>query len=278
MSFFDEVEREVSGFASNGIRADGWRIALAEAAKSELGIESNRAGSPYRPLTVTELGGGTFVVQWSDGLVSRGSLSRAPAAQIRKGRPFDLISAAQQFDGLVISVEPGSVVASGGQKTQRQPPGIHYGIRHPHCRQQLWIQLWFPLQCLVRRYVFGGDSAFTAGRNKLFPIGQVLIVQCDKQTAVFFKRSGGDAAQGAVFGDAFTGCNRIMHDIACAAVQEPMVSSCGAAQQLAFFTQRHSETPQHQIMGQGRTGAATPDDKNMSRFFFCVRTHFKTLN
>jgi PmbA protein len=84
LSFFDLVETEVREFGVDGIRAEGYRLAMAEAARSELGVESNRAGSPYRPLTVTGLSGGRFVIQWSDGLVSRGSLSRAPRDAVRE--------------------------------------------------------------------------------------------------------------------------------------------------------------------------------------------------
>jgi PmbA protein len=92
VSFFDVVEQEVREFRRNDIRPTGWRIALAETIRSELGVESNRAGSPYRPLAVTQLAGGRFVVQWSDGLLSRGSLSRAPREDVR-----DMIASA--FEG-----------------------------------------------------------------------------------------------------------------------------------------------------------------------------------
>jgi predicted Zn-dependent protease len=78
VSFFDEVERAVRGFSADGVDVAEYRLALEETVRSQLGIESNRTGSPYAPLTTSELSGGSFLVQWSDGLVSRGSLSRAP--------------------------------------------------------------------------------------------------------------------------------------------------------------------------------------------------------
>ncbi|MEN8151099.1 MAG: metallopeptidase TldD-related protein [Planctomycetota bacterium] len=84
MSFFELVEEEVRRFSSGGVSTDGFRISLAESAKAELGVESNRAGSPYRPLTVTDLAGGSFLIRWSDGMVSRGALSRTGRDGIRE--------------------------------------------------------------------------------------------------------------------------------------------------------------------------------------------------
>jgi PmbA protein len=84
VSFFDLVEEEVRSFRAGDVRAADYQIALGVSTRAELGIESNRAGSPYRPLSVTDLAGGRFVIQWSDGLVSRGSLSRAGREGVRE--------------------------------------------------------------------------------------------------------------------------------------------------------------------------------------------------
>lgn len=84
MSFFDDVEREVKGFVSNGERVVDYRLALAETVRSELGLEANRLGSPYAPLGVSDLSGGSFLVRWTDGTISRGSLSRAPRDSLRE--------------------------------------------------------------------------------------------------------------------------------------------------------------------------------------------------
>ena len=78
MSFFEEVESAIREYAVGGIRVARYRLALEESVGSQLGVESNRVGSPYAPLATSELSGGSFLVEWSDGLVSRGSLSRAP--------------------------------------------------------------------------------------------------------------------------------------------------------------------------------------------------------
>jgi len=84
VSFFELVEEEVRSFRAGDVRAADYRIALGVSTRAELGIESNRAGSPYRPLSVTDLAGGRFVIQWSDGLVSRGALSRAGREGVRE--------------------------------------------------------------------------------------------------------------------------------------------------------------------------------------------------
>jgi predicted Zn-dependent protease len=83
MSFFDTVEREVRGFRRHGVAVSNFRLAVAETSKSDLGIESNRTGSAYAPLSATELSGGSFLVEWSDGRISRGALSRAPLGALR---------------------------------------------------------------------------------------------------------------------------------------------------------------------------------------------------
>jgi len=82
MSFFDAVEQAVRGFECEGTRAQDFRLAMAETVQSALGIGSNRRGSPYEPLTVSDAAGGSMLVRWSDGLVSRGALTRAPAAAL----------------------------------------------------------------------------------------------------------------------------------------------------------------------------------------------------
>ncbi len=82
MSFFDAVEAAVTGFLCEGIRAADYRVAMAETVQSALGVGSNRRGSPYEPLTVSEVSGGSMLIRWSDGMVSRGSLTRAPQAAL----------------------------------------------------------------------------------------------------------------------------------------------------------------------------------------------------
>ena len=83
MSFFEDVESAVKGFESGGVRARDFRLAMAETVQSALGIGSNRRGSPYEPLTVSDASGGSMLVRWSDGLVSRGSLTRAPMSALQ---------------------------------------------------------------------------------------------------------------------------------------------------------------------------------------------------
>jgi predicted Zn-dependent protease len=78
MSFFDDVEREVRDFRSGPLGAAGYRLSLAESVSSEIGVERNRIGSAYAPLAVKEVAGGAFTIQWSDGRMSSGSLSRGP--------------------------------------------------------------------------------------------------------------------------------------------------------------------------------------------------------
>ena len=92
MSFFDDVEGEIRGFSVGRVSVRDFRLSLAETTSSSLGIESNRVGSPYAPLTVCELGGGGFVLQWSDGRISRGALTRASPEGIRE-------SLASAFEG-----------------------------------------------------------------------------------------------------------------------------------------------------------------------------------
>lgn len=82
MSFFDAVEAAVTSFACQGIRAADYRVAMAETVQSALGVGSNRRGSPYEPLTVSEASGGSMLIRWSDGKVSRGSLTRAPQSAL----------------------------------------------------------------------------------------------------------------------------------------------------------------------------------------------------
>jgi len=78
LSFFAAVEEMVRDYAVGDVAVKRWRLALTETVRSELGIESNRAGSPYRPLTISETGGGRFLLEWTDGTISKGSLTRAP--------------------------------------------------------------------------------------------------------------------------------------------------------------------------------------------------------
>ena len=84
MSFFDAVEEEVRSFRADGIEVRDFRLSLVSTTSASLGVESNRTGSPYAPLQVTEVGGGGFLLLWSDGKVSKGALSRAPRDVLRE--------------------------------------------------------------------------------------------------------------------------------------------------------------------------------------------------
>lgn len=81
--FFDMVEREVRDFRREGLSVADYRISAVETASSRLGVENNRAGSPYAPLSSSLLMGGEFLIRWTDGQISRGALSRAPATELR---------------------------------------------------------------------------------------------------------------------------------------------------------------------------------------------------
>lgn len=84
MSFFESTEELIASFRVGDARVRGYRLALSEVTQSELGIESNRVGSPYAPLEVASLTGGSFVLEWSDGNVSKGAVSRAPVEALRE--------------------------------------------------------------------------------------------------------------------------------------------------------------------------------------------------
>ncbi|MCU0727165.1 MAG: metallopeptidase TldD-related protein [Planctomycetes bacterium] len=125
MSFFEEVEREVRDFRQGGVATSGFRLSLAESVVSELGVERNRIGSAYAPLSVKELAGGSFTIGWSDGRMSSGSLSRGPKDALRdvllsafEGRyddPEDAIFPAPAAVPEVVLFSPEAAAAARGQ-------------------------------------------------------------------------------------------------------------------------------------------------------------------
>ncbi len=84
MSFFNDVERAVKGFSAGNVRVADFRLSLVETVQSGLGIGSNRRGSPYEPLTVSDAAGGSILLSFTDTTVSRGSLTRAPLAALEE--------------------------------------------------------------------------------------------------------------------------------------------------------------------------------------------------
>jgi hypothetical protein len=73
--------------------------------------------------------------------------------------------------------------------------------------------------------------------------------------------------QDVIFPDTFCGGHRIVDSIPAAAMQQSVVPAGGAGQQLAAFKQRDLKSPQYQVVGQGRPGAATTDDNDVLHIY-----------
>lgn len=70
MSYIDDLQ---AGFAANNEIAD-YRIGLGAGRSVGIGIRDNDVGSVYRPLAFSDTIGGSFLIQWRDGRLSRGNL------------------------------------------------------------------------------------------------------------------------------------------------------------------------------------------------------------
>jgi hypothetical protein len=70
MSYIDDLQ---AAFAAIDDIAD-YRINLGEGRSIGVGIRDNDVGSVYSPLSFSDTIGGSFLVQWRDGRLSRGNL------------------------------------------------------------------------------------------------------------------------------------------------------------------------------------------------------------
>jgi hypothetical protein len=179
--------------------------------------------------------------------------------------PGDPPTGGQQAGDLGERLQPGAAQLRGGEKAQRQAHRVHGRVRHPHRRLERRVQARLQSERLGGRQLPGGDAAGGAAGQEPRQVVHVLIGEGDEQPAVLLKRPGGDPAQDLVLGDALHRRLRVVDGIAGARVQQPVVAAGGPRGQLAPLGQRDPQPPQHQIMGQGTSGAAPTDDDHLRR-------------
>ncbi len=78
MAYIDEIE---AGFARDPSIVD-YRINLGAGRSAGVGIRDNDVGSVYSPMSFSDTIGGSFLVQWQDGKLSRGNLDGSSLLQL----------------------------------------------------------------------------------------------------------------------------------------------------------------------------------------------------
>lgn len=78
MAYIDDIE---AGFAADPRIAD-YRINLGAGRSAGVGIRDNDVGSVYSPMSFSDSIGGSFMVQWQDGRLSRGVLDGSSLEQL----------------------------------------------------------------------------------------------------------------------------------------------------------------------------------------------------
>ncbi len=78
MAYIDEIE---AGFARDPRIVD-YRINLGAGRSAGVGIRDNDVGSVYSPMSFSDTIGGSFLVQWQDGKLSRGNLDGSSLLQL----------------------------------------------------------------------------------------------------------------------------------------------------------------------------------------------------
>ena len=154
---------------------------------------------------------------------------------------------------------------------QGQPPGVHGGVRHRHGGFDVRAQARFQGQGLPAAKTRAGMPA-RAPVQKRLQERQVPFGEGHEQPVVLLQGLGDDAAQDPVFPPALAGRGRVVQHVARAAVQQPVVAAGGAGQKLTFFEQRHPESTQGQVVGQGPPDPPA-DDHHVFHFASC-----RTLN
>jgi PmbA protein len=80
MAYIDDIE---AGFAADPRIVD-YRINLGAGRSAGIGIRDNDVGSVYSPMSFSDTIGGSFLVQWQDGRLSRGSLDGSSLDQLEQ--------------------------------------------------------------------------------------------------------------------------------------------------------------------------------------------------
>src|ERR671933_2324338 len=92
MDYIDQIQ---AGFESNAAIAE-YRINLGAGRGVGIGIRDNDVGSVYSPMSFSDMIGGSFLIQWQDGRLSRGNLDGNSLAQL--DRVFEIARAAAYDD------------------------------------------------------------------------------------------------------------------------------------------------------------------------------------
>lgn len=80
MAYIDDIE---AGFAGSQTIAD-YRINLGRGRGAGVGIRDNDVGSVYSPISFSDTIGGSFLLQWEDGRLSRGNLDGNSLPQLAR--------------------------------------------------------------------------------------------------------------------------------------------------------------------------------------------------
>ncbi len=76
MNMLDRFLQAVRSFRTDGMTVEGWSVFFSESRRLGLGVKDAQIGGAHAPLSMSEACGARYLLIWSDGLVSRGSLER----------------------------------------------------------------------------------------------------------------------------------------------------------------------------------------------------------
>ncbi len=78
MKVLDRFINKLQAFRCDGRTIRDWSVYQSESCRLSLGTKDRQTGNVHTPLTISNSCGARYLLVWSDGRISRGSLERLP--------------------------------------------------------------------------------------------------------------------------------------------------------------------------------------------------------
>ena len=175
----------------------------------------------------------------------------------------DAVLFAQKVEHLVVGQHLGAVRLGIDDVGGRQPERIDRAVGNAHRADHRRIGRRFEPQRLLRIDHVGADPRRAARLDELGLEFQPVFGQAQEQTVGLLDAMAGDPAQDHVLLDALLGRLAVRHGIACAAVQQTVITARRTRGDVAAFEQQRTDTAQGAVAGHTRTRSAAADNNHI---------------
>ena len=154
--------------------------------------------------------------------------------------------------------------------------GVYRGVGHAYRTDQIGIDSGLDAACLLRGDDVCADARLAARLYESGLIVEVVLRQCDEETVGLIDAVARYLAQRHVFLNTFLGRLAIRHGIACSAMQQTVVASCGSIGEVILLDEQHAQASHRAVSCcAGSCNAAADDDDII--LLFLVSIHCRVV-